>query len=360
MTALHPAKWLLVIPMTGLLISTSPLQAEGPPKENEKKRSGKRDEPIKKAVERGLVILQKAARNYPSHRKCFSCHHQTLPLLAMSEARKADVSIDGEIWRSQIQFTRKSFQQRQEMLEQGKRIGGSAATVSYALWTFSISDQKADQLSGAMVSYLLKRQRTDGSWRVPSFRPPLEESHITCTILAIWGLEQFHSIAQMPDVQKAVHHARAWLKKSKPKNTEERAMRLWLLARDQKYNSKKKSAALNTALQHVLNAQNADGGWSQKSGMKSDAYATGQSLYILRYAGYPVQSPAFQKGIRFLLRTQKSDGSWFVKTRSKPVQVFFDNGDPHGKNQFISVAATGWATAALAVSLTDRNRSEKD
>ena len=40
--------------------------------------------------------------------------------------------------------------------------------------------------------------------------------------------------------------------------------------------------------------------------------------------------------------------SWLVKTRSKPIQKFFDNGDPHGKNQFISISATSWATAALA------------
>ena len=47
-------------------------------------------------------------------------------------------------------------------------------------------------------------------------------------------------------------------------------------------------------------------------------------------------------------KNQKDDGSWLVKTRSKPIQKFFDNGDPHGKNQFISISATSWATAALA------------
>lgn len=45
------------------------------------------------------------------------------------------------------------------------------------------------------------------------------------------------------------------------------------------------------------------------------------------------------------------DGSWLVKTRSKPVQTFFDNGGPHEESQFISIAATGWAVAAHAKSL---------
>jgi len=58
--------------------------------------------------------------------------------------------------------------------------------------------------------------------------------------------------------------------------------------------------------------------------------------------------PVINRARSYLLRTQKEDGSWFVKSRSKPIQKFFDSGDPHGKDQFISMAATSWATAALA------------
>jgi len=52
-----------------------------------------------------------------------------------------------------------------------------------------------------------------------------------------------------------------------------------------------------------------------------------------------------------LLRTQKADGSWMIKSRSKPFQPYYESGFPHGKDQFISVAASGWATAALAAAL---------
>jgi hypothetical protein len=34
--------------------------------------------------------------------------------------------------------------------------------------------------------------------------------------------------------------------------------------------------------------------------------------------------------------------------------VFFDNGDPHGKSQFISFAATGWAVLALLETVPGR------
>lgn len=29
-------------------------------------------------------------------------------------------------------------------------------------------------------------------------------------------------------------------------------------------------------------------------------------------------------------------------------QPYFENGDPHGEHQFLSIAATAWATAGLA------------
>ena len=97
------------------------------------------------------------------------------------------------------------------------------------------------------------------------------------------------------------------------------------------------------------------GGWAQLPGMESDAYATGQTLYTLVTTTVPSErNSEFTKAIKrarsYLIRTQKQDGSWFVKSRSKPIQKFFDNGDPHGKDQFISISATSWATAALAKS----------
>lgn len=97
----------------------------------------------------------------------------------------------------------------------------------------------------------------------------------------------------------------------------------------------------------VLDSQRGDGGWAQLDAMESDAYATGQTLWILQATGFDTAEEAYQRGTKYLLSTQ-CDGSWFVRSRSKPVQPYFDNADPHGKDQFISTPATCWAVAALA------------
>ena len=59
--------------------------------------------------------------------------------------------------------------------------------------------------------------------------------------------------------------------------------------------------------------------------------------------------PAYRKGLEYLLRTQLEDGSWFVETRSEPIQAYFESGFPYGVHQWISAAATAWATTALAL-----------
>jgi len=68
--------------------------------------------------------------------------------------------------------------------------------------------------------------------------------------------------------------------------------------------------------------------------------------------GYGCVGPSAQwgdhRGVKFLLNFQLEDGSWHVKTRTRPVQPYFDSYFPRGSDQFISAAATSWATMALA------------
>jgi len=104
-----------------------------------------------------------------------------------------------------------------------------------------------------------------------------------------------------------------------------------------------------------LAEQHADGGWSQLDSLPTDAYASGQALYALNQSGeLDVADPAYQKGIAFLLRTQETDGSWHVKTRTFPFVPYIDSGFPHKGDQFISAAGSNWATIALL--LAARNK----
>ena len=65
--------------------------------------------------------------------------------------------------------------------------------------------------------------------------------------------------------------------------------------------------------------------------------------------GYARRPPRRGQSPATVARYQRPDGSWHVRSRSKPFQTYFESGFPHGKDQFISMAATGWATTALAL-----------
>src|SRR5207244_11387010 len=104
------------------------------------------------------------------------------------------------------------------------------------------------------------------------------------------------------------------------------------------------------AAQQLLAAQRADGGWAQRETMDSDAHATGEALVALRESGAADRNNrAYREGVEYLLRTQIEDGSWQVESRAIPIQAYFESGFPYGVNQWISAAATGWATTALSL-----------
>jgi N-acyl-D-amino-acid deacylase len=138
--------------------------------------------------------------------------------------------------------------------------------------------------------------------------------------------------------------ARQWLSSAHPRFNEERVFQLlgltWAGATH---------AELEKLASALLSEQRKDGGWSQLRSLESDAYATGQALFALHGAGLPASDTRYQRGVKFLLETQCEDGSWWVHTRSFPIQPYFDSGFPHGKDQFISAAGTSWAAMALAL-----------
>jgi squalene cyclase len=95
---------------------------------------------------------------------------------------------------------------------------------------------------------------------------------------------------------------------------------------------------------HHFSLQRADGGWSQTvPDLKSDAFATGQTLYVLSLAGLRAERSEIKRGLDFLVATQKPDGSWPMISRSTP------DGSPGSAKLLtpITCTASSWATLGL-------------
>lgn len=295
------------------------------------------------AAERALPRLQAAAAGHIEQKSCFACHNQTVPLLAFAAARDRGLSVPAPSFAAQTEHIAAFFGEKVETLRKGEAPGGAADTVGMALYTLELGGHKADETTAAMVEFLLKSQTKEGRWRVSGFRPPTEASSFSTTYFAARGVRVWATADQKERAAKATAAVKAWLPETTAKDTEDRVFRL-LLLHELKADPKEVAAAS----WELLKTQTADGGFAQKGGMAPDAYATGTALVALhRAGGLAADHPAYARGVGFLVRTQRADGTWYVKSRSNPFQPYYESGFPHGKDQFISASASGWATAAL-------------
>ncbi len=304
---------------------------------------------IRVVVKKSLKLLQSSQAVYSEKRACYSCHHQSLTTMAVSLAGRHGFDIDKELLEAQAKVTLKFFARRIDKMKQGENMPGGPYTPAYALVGLAEIKQSSDETTNAMVSYLLKTQKKDGRWKMPTHRPPLEHSDFTSTSLSIRALRKFASESQGKEIDRRVIRARDWLIEAKTKETEDKVFRLfglkWAGASDKH---------IQGAVKALLADQRDDGGWSQlpnkNADQNTDAYATGQALVALGGAGgVGSDHQAYRKGIAWLMKHRKPDGSWRVKTRSKPIQRYFESGFPHGKDQFISICATSWSTMALVL-----------
>jgi squalene cyclase len=200
-----------------------------------------------------------------------------------------------------------------------------------------------DASTELLARFLSKTQNADGHWYVGLPRIPLSSSDFTTTACAIRSIQAYAPPSEVQATVETIRRAAAWLEKTKPLSTEDKAFRLqglkWAGA-DRKL--------VEGAVKMLKEEQNRDGGWAQMPGFNSDAYATGEVLVALRESGdVAIAENAFQRGIEYLLQTQEKDGSWLVHKRAVPFNGYLETGFPHGKFQISSFSGTCWASMAL-------------
>jgi ankyrin repeat protein len=303
---------------------------------------------IQSAVGRSLPILQKADVSFMEKTGCISCHNDSFTAMAVASARRAGFRVDETLAQRAVELNLSISERLRERMLQGIAPAGplpGPSLQAYVLMGLDAEQHKPDLVTDALVRFIYLRQSPDGHWpaMTPTPRPPLTATAIVQTAVSARALQLYAPATARADYDVAVRRAAAWLATAHARNASERAYRVMGLA----WTSRDKTAT-RAAMKEVVAAQRSDGGWSDLESLSSGAFATAQALVALQEAGMPTADPVYQRGLRFLLDTQLEDGSWYVKSRSAPLQPYFDNGFPHKTDQWISAAATNWATMALA------------
>ena len=306
---------------------------------------------LKQTVAGSTALLQKTSQNFLKEGGCVSCHAQEFTGFAVRAASDHGVLVDQKTREEQKRATELQFASGEYMLMQ--RMDPPAVEIlTTALAHLVAENAPPSRTTDALVHNLAAQQRQDGSWsEVGVNRAPMAEADFTRTAQAIRALAVYSSAGRTADRNARIERAAAWLAKAHPVTTEDYAMQaLGLKWAAQAGVSVKEAAGVNPTIA-LLSLRNPDGGWSQTPWLASDAYATGEVLYVLHELGMDPASQAYQRGVAYLLQTRNPDGSWHVISRAPKFQPYFESGFPHGGDQWISSAGTAWATAALAYAI---------
>ncbi len=316
----------------------------------------------RQAVQRSLPLIEKTTAKFTGTIGCNSCHHQGVGLMTTGTAKLHGYLIDkfavAKEQRAVLGETERHMDGIREVLphqEQYKHLPAvdmeefsPAVGVSHA--ALAQHGVPASEATTAMTTILARQQRVDGSWGFAVERAPIQSSHFSTTAYAIRTLNAYLPASLATEKKTRVAKAREWLIRTPAKNNEDRAFRLLAL----KW-ADAPQTEIAAARAEILSFQRKDGGWGQFSlagaapgYSRSDAYATGQSLYALHVGGsVQATATAYRRGVEYLLRTQDEDGSWFVNKRAIPMNNYLDTGFPHGVSQYISYTGTCWATMSL-------------
>lgn len=314
---------------------------------------------VRNAVERSLPLLQRADAGFAKGAGCASCHDNSMESMAYGLAAKRGFRIDTAGAQAHVAFNGEQLTASRDRLHEGYYVTPvgdmfSDFTLGYQLVGLHAQGRQPDMNTDAAVMLLRSRQKPNGEWAYPKAdtRPPIGVDHVSQTALSMRGLQLYAPRLQKAEYARAVRRAADWLARVQVEGHENRAWRVTGLAW-----AGNQPEALRTAVKELLATQRADGGWSDLPTTASTAYATGLGLVALHTAGLPVTDPAYQRGVRYLLETQEEDGSWHIRTRALGFQPYFDAGFPHDHDQWISAAATSWATMALVLTVPETARA---
>lgn len=332
----------LAVFAAGLISATAPLMtaellaAEDAPLETE----------IRQTIEKSLPFIEEKGLYWIEKKKCVSCHRVSFMTWSLSSAARRGFDVDLAKVNEWIDWS----------IEKGipkpdgdkpvatKNADGLSqqllARVEYPL------DEARNKAWSKYVELVTAAQSADGSWKpagqLPGQKRKLEE---TTDVSAVWHilaltgeLATESDATRKETLKKSVDAAmKKFTARKEAASTEWYVVRL-LLALEMG-----DDPAAAAATRELLAIQKPNGSWGWLKSDPGDALATGMAMYALvRSTEATTRTEhAIQSATRFLIETQRDDGSWAVK------------GTKEKKKAKVEETAVYWGTTWAAIALLE-------
>jgi len=279
----------------------------------------------REAAQLGLDWVTADAKRWQGEHRCFGCHVQAQALLGIAEGSRNGYRFPPNVMTELVGPIVRAQTARGWIRFRGDKKGHLMGAFGLA-----VADTQDPQPGlASAVAHLRRAQRPDGI--IPPFKEeaPVMEGAAQSTALSIYVFQRQLEHEADSELVAAVARAADALEVIPVTTTHDRAHRVLGLAWA--------GRASQGFAEDLIAQQRADGGWLEHPELReSSPMATGQALYALEIARWPVDEARFRRGVEFLMNRQDREGYWQYRghsdTRSKRPSRF---------------AATMWAALGL-------------
>jgi len=276
---------------------------------------------VRQTIERSIPYVEVKGQEWIKKNKCVSCHQINTMIWSLSLAKQKGFIVSEKL-RSWIDW---SVEESLKNNEKGKVVGRlnkeGVAQILFA--DLEIESSQREKL----INLLALDQKKDGTWdaggQLPVQKRPVKETSLVSSSWIALSARQKVSQASIPTIRA----------QKEAESIEWYVVNLLLSSRNG-------DGKVHTFTNKLKEFQNSDGGWGWLVNESSDALGTGMALYALEYAKSKKTSEERTRAIEFLIRTQKTDGTWPVKATKRK------------KREKVEETSTYWGTAWAIIGLT--------
>lgn len=292
-------------------------------------------EPKAAPAERALSYLAREVPAWSKENSCYSCHNNgdaaRALFMAVKQGRRMPEAAlaDTTRWLTQPDKWDKNGGD-EAASDKGLARIQFASTLIAASDAGLVKDGKPLDRAAELVA---EYQQKDGSWRIEA-EGNVGSPATYCSVLASGVARNILHRADPVKFKEAIGRADGWLRRFEVKRVLDAAG--LLLALDGA-NDAKARAQQDRCLDIIRKGAHNDGGWGPFVSSAPEPFDTAVVLVALQpYKNEAAWKPLIAAGRRYLIATQKEDGSWPETTRPANAESYAQR-----------LSTAGWATRAL-------------